>query len=76
MVDQRLHMGQEDLARLEGLEAAEVDDLYKTKQLDALTQIETAYQTYLMKGDDPALKAMAARELPKLKHRLVLHGKL
>jgi predicted outer membrane protein len=70
VADNRLHLGQEDLDSLEGLEGGEFDSLYKTKQLDALTQIQTDYEDYLVKGDNPALRDMASKELPKIKLRL------
>ena len=44
IVDNRLPLGQEDLNSLEGLTGGEFDDQYKTKQLDALRQIESDYE--------------------------------
>ena len=76
LVDNRLPLGQEDLDGLEGLNGKEFDDTYKAKQSDALNQMKTDYQDYVVKGDDPALKAIAARELPNIERRLTLLRKL
>ena len=76
VVDDRLARGQEDLDSMEGLEGPAFDAEYKEKQLDALQQIEADYRDYAVKGDDPALKTLAARELPKIQRRLAEIGKL
>ena len=75
-VDDRLPRGQEDLNSLEGLSGAEFDQEYRAKQLDALRQIETDYQDYIARGDDPVLLGIASRELPKVRRRLALLGKV
>ena len=74
--DNRLAMGQEDLDSLEGLSGSEFDAEYKAKQADALRQIQSDYQTYLAKGDDPVLLGLANHELPDVQHRLAQLGKL
>ena len=74
IADDRLPRGQEDLDSLEGLEGGAFDAEFKEKQLDALQQIETDYKDYAVKGDVTALKAIAARELPKVQRRLVQLG--
>lgn len=74
--DMRLPMGQEDLDRIEGLEGKDFDDLYKAKQLDALTQVQQSYEDYLARGDDPVLRKVAAKELPRIKQRLAMLKKL
>ena len=63
-------VGQEDLDRLDGLTGIEFDKDYKAKQLDALTQLAASYLDYSVSGDDPVLKALALRELPKVNRRL------
>ena len=75
-IDDRLPRGQEDLNSLEGLNGSEFDDEYRSKQLDALKQIETDYRDYIAKGDDPVLLGIASRELPKVRRRLALLGKI
>ena len=69
IVDMRLPAGQEDLDRLDGLADGEFDTLYKDRQKDALKQIESDYQAYIAKGDDPVLLGIANQELPKVRHR-------
>jgi len=76
VIDNRLPLGEEDLNSLEGLSGSEFDNDFKSKQRDALRQIETDYQTYIAKGDDPVLLGIANRELPKVQHQLGLLGKL
>lgn len=59
-----------DMARLGSLSGRRFDAFYKTTQTDALRQLATLYTDYMRDGDDPALRAMAARQLPLVKHRL------
>ena len=75
-VDDRLPRSQEDLDSMEGLEGAAFDSEYKEKQRDALQQIEGDYTDYIAQGDDPLLKKIAVRELPKVKRRLLEVGHL
>lgn len=75
-IDNRLPMGQEDLDSLEGLAGKSFDEDYKTKQLNALMQIETDYTDYIAKGDDPVLLGIANRELPKVQHQISTLRKL
>ena len=70
LADSRLPMGQEDLNSLEGLTGADFDAQFKDKQADALNQVIADYQTYIAKGDDPVLLAIASKELPKVQRRL------
>ena len=70
IVDMRLPVGQEDLDQLDGLADNEFDALYKDKQKDALKQIESDYQAYIARGDDPMLLGIANQELPKVRRRL------
>ena len=62
---------QDDLARLQARSGRGFDILYKSTQLDALRQLATIYSDYQVNGDDPALRAIAARELPKINARIV-----
>jgi predicted outer membrane protein len=61
---------QSDLDRLGTLQGARFDSLYVATQRDALRQLVTLYTDYAANGDDPALRALAARELPSVEHRL------
>ena len=76
LVDDRLPRGQEDLNSLEGLSGTDFEQEYRTKQLDALKQVEADYQKYIAKGDDPVLLGIASRELPKVRRRLALLSKI
>lgn len=76
IVDDRLPMGQEDLDRLEGLEGPEFDAVYKEKQRDALGQVVQDYEAYIEDGDVAALKALAIRELPRIRRRQAQLAKL
>ena len=69
-------LGQEELDALYGLNGKDFDDLYKQNQHDALAQVQADYEAYLATGDDPALKLIAARELPNVKKRLATLSKL
>ena len=75
-IDQRLPMGQEDLDSLEGLNGGDFDEQYRAKQRDALRQVEADYQDYIARGDDPVLLALASRELPKVRQRITLLGRI
>ncbi len=66
----RSPIGQADVAQLEGLKGRAFDNLYWEKQLDALSQLESDYRTYISHGDDPALVALSQRQLPKIMNRL------
>ncbi len=59
-----------DLARLKTLHGRAFDKLYFVLQLDALSQIESDYRTYISEGDDPAVATMAHEQLPALMKRL------
>ena len=76
IIDDRLPRGPEDLDSMEGLEGPAFDVEYKDKQRDALQQIEADFKDYAANGDDPALKSLAARELPKIVRRLTQIGNL
>ncbi len=76
VADQRMPMGQEDLDSLEGLSGGDFDEQYRVKQRDALRQVEADYQDYIARGDDPMLLALASRELPKVRQRLMLLGRI
>ena len=59
-----------DLAKLKTLRGRAFDKLYFVLQLDALSQIESDYRTYISEGDDPAVATMAHEQLPGLMKRL------
>ncbi len=59
-----------DLARLSAANGRNFDALYKATQLDGLRQLATLYRDYSINGDDPALRAMATRELPVVNQRI------
>ena len=66
----RAPVGQNDIAQLQRLSGRAFDNLYWEKQLDALSQLESDYRTYITHGDDAALVALSQRELPKIMNRL------
>ena len=66
----RSPLGDKDLAALAKLSGKKFDDALWLKQLDALSQLRADYQAYADDGDDPALGALAERELPKVEARL------
>lgn len=74
--DARLPMGQEDLDSIEGLTGIEFDEAFRAKQRDALLQVQTDYETYLATGDDAALKAIAAKELPEVRRKIAALSKI
>ena len=67
---QLLPSEQDDLARLKTMNSHDFNVLYKSTQLDALRQLATLYRDYERDGDDPALRAIAARELPRVTRRI------
>ena len=62
---------QEDVDRLYGLTGKEFDQAYKAVQVTALKGLVVSYQEYITNSDEPALKAIATRELTKINRRLV-----
>ncbi len=66
-----LPAGAEDLSRLQDLSGRQFDALYRSTQLDSLRQLATLYRDYAVNGDDPSLRAMAVRELPRVNARIV-----
>lgn len=61
---------QEDVDRLYGLSGKEFDEAYKAVQTEALKALLVTYQEYITNSDEPALKTIATRELPKINQRL------
>jgi hypothetical protein len=59
-----------DLATLKTLHGAAFDKMFFVMQLDALSQIESDYRTYIRQGDDPGIATMAHEQLPGLIRRL------
>ena len=68
--EQMPSVNQEDVDRLYGLTGAEFDVAYKAVQVDALRKLSVMYQEYITNSDEPTLKALASRELPKINQRL------
>ncbi len=66
----------DDLSRLQGMSGRQFDALYRNTQLDSLRQLTTLYRDYEANGDDPALRALAHRELPRIDARIVELRKL
>jgi predicted outer membrane protein len=67
---QLLPSDRDDLSRLSGLSGRRFDALYRSTQSDSLHQLATLYRDYIQSGDDPGLRAIAVRELPKVQRRL------
>ena len=65
-----LPAGADDLGRLSTMKGRRFDAFYKTIQRDSLRQLATIYAAYIQNGDDPGLREMAVRELPKINRRL------
>ena len=59
-----------DMNRLSTMAGKRFDAFYVTTQKDALRQLATLYTDYMTNGDDAALRAMAARQLPIVRQRL------
>lgn len=72
----RAPMGEADLAQLGKLSGKAFDDAFWLKTLDALSQLRADYQAYLDDGDDPALVALAKRQLPAVERRLAALAKV
>ena len=66
----------DDLSRLQGSSGRRFDALYRNTQLDSLRQLTTLYRDYDANGDDPSLRALAHRELPRINARIVELRKL
>ncbi len=62
--------GVANLDALKRLHGRAFDKLYFVTQLDALSQIESDYRTYISQGDDPAIATLAHQQLPALMKRL------
>ncbi len=73
---QLLPAGRDDLSRLRTISGRQFDALYKATQVDALRQLAVLYRDYAANGDDPALRAMAAHELPRVDARLARVSRL
>ena len=72
----RQPLGRADLDGLAKLSGRKFLDAFWLKQLDALSQLRADYQSYAERGDDPALVAMAQRELRAVERRLTLLTKI
>ena len=62
--------GQRDLERLRSMKGRQFDALYRATQNDSLRRLAILYTDYIANGDDPGLRALAQRELPRVDHRL------
>ncbi len=71
-----LPANREDMDRLKSLDGRQFDALYRSTQQDSLRQLATLYRDYAANGDDPALRAIATGELPKVNRRLEQIGRL
>ena len=69
-IAQTLPAERDDLSRLSASNGRDFNALYLSTQSDALHQLATLYRDYLRNGDDPALRAIATRELPKVNARI------
>lgn len=61
---------QTDMDRLSTMSGKRFDAFFVTTQKDALRQLSVLYTDYIANGDDPALRALAERQLPLVKRRL------
>ncbi len=61
---------QRNMERLRASSGRQFDALYRSTQRDSLDQLATLYRSYIANGDDPAIRAIAQRELPRVEHRL------
>ncbi|AOF92488.1 DUF4142 domain-containing protein [Sinorhizobium sp. RAC02] len=61
---------QESLDELKKLSGAEFDDAYQDDQEDAHEDAVDVFKRYAEEGDNPDLKAWAAKTLPDLEHHL------
>jgi hypothetical protein len=59
-----------NLDELKQLHGRAFDKLFFITQLDALSQIESDYRTYISQGDDPGIATLAHQQLPALMKRL------
>lgn len=69
--DTLLPAGAQNMSRLQDLGGRQFDALYRSTQLDSLRQLATLYRDYATSGDDPSLRALSVRELPRVNARIV-----
>ena len=60
----------QDLARLAALRDQAFVDFYAATQVDALRRLEAAYKSFILNGDDPILRRLAVKALPKVERLL------
>lgn len=65
-----LPANQNDMDHLNSTNGRQFETLYRSTQRDALRQLAVLYRDYAANGDDPALRDLASRELPKVNRRL------
>ncbi len=58
------------MPQLSNLKGESFDELYETTQATSLKELQGLYEAYSMTGNDPALRALALRELPRVKQRI------
>ncbi|MBP1884316.1 DUF4142 domain-containing protein [Sinorhizobium mexicanum] len=61
---------QETLNELKGLQGAEFNEQYREDQVEAHEDAVDVFKRYAEEGDNPDLKAWAAKTLPALEHHL------
>ena len=66
----------QNMDRLTSLDGRQFEALYRATQEDSLRQLAVLYRDYAASGDDPALRALAANELPKVDRLLKEVGRL
>ncbi len=55
------------LEQMAALHGSAFDDLYASSQITALNRLQETYVDYIKNGDDPALRLLAVRNLPKVR---------
>ena len=58
------------MQRLRSASAADFDMMYKREQMMAHEEAVMMHRTYAQRGDNPALRAMAARAVPMVANHL------
>jgi predicted outer membrane protein len=60
-------IGQTDLAQLTALHGRDFDRLFADQQANRLFLLAKTYEDFIKNGDDPALRALAVHNLPRIK---------
>lgn len=64
------------VGRLSEAKGGLFDSLYKPAQVSALQQLAGLYNAYAQTGDDPMLRSLALRELPRIKASIETIGRI